>query len=143
MGYTLTSYHANLVMEKSTLRKLIEVATEIVQRGYEASEGSGEIIDRAEELIFSINDPRLKRGFVPLKGLLGRAVEVIQEIGKFVEHVASDPAIKGAILTSAKPAFMAGAELKHIVEIVHGGTLSVTSEVGKGSTFRFELPLVK
>jgi len=73
-------YHSKLVLEKATLRKLIEVATEIVQRGYEASEDSGEIIDRAEELIFSINDPRLKRGFMPLKGLLSEAVETIQEI---------------------------------------------------------------
>lgn len=73
-------YHANLVIEKSTLRKLIEVATEIVQRGYEAAEDSGHIIDRAEELIFSINDPRLKRGFIALKSLLPEAVEVIQEI---------------------------------------------------------------
>ena len=73
-------YHANLVLEKATLRRLIEVATEIVQRGYEATDESGQIIDRAEELIFSINDPRLKRGFLPIKGLLPEAVEVIQEI---------------------------------------------------------------
>jgi replicative DNA helicase len=73
-------YHSNLVMEKATLRKLIEVATEIVQRGYEGAEDSGHIIDRAEELIFSINDPRLKRGFISLKSLLPEAVEVIQEI---------------------------------------------------------------
>ncbi len=73
-------YHANLVLEKATLRKLIEVATEIVQRGYEASEDSGQIIDRAEELIFGINDPRLKRGFVPLKSLLPGAVDIIQEV---------------------------------------------------------------
>jgi signal transduction histidine kinase len=32
--------------------------------------------------------------------------------------------------------------VKHIVETVHGGQLSVTSEAGRGSTFRFELPLL-
>ena len=33
--------------------------------------------------------------------------------------------------------------VKHIVETVHSGKLSVTSEVGKGSTFSFELPVLK
>ena len=32
--------------------------------------------------------------------------------------------------------------VKHIVETVHEGRLSVTSETGKGSTFRFELPVL-
>jgi len=32
--------------------------------------------------------------------------------------------------------------VKHIVETVHDGKLSVTSEQGKGSTFSFELPLL-
>jgi len=32
--------------------------------------------------------------------------------------------------------------VKHIIETVHDGKLSVTSEMGKGSTFRFELPIV-
>jgi signal transduction histidine kinase len=32
--------------------------------------------------------------------------------------------------------------VKHIIETVHDGKLSVTSEAGKGSTFSFELPVL-
>ncbi len=75
-------YHANLVLEKATLRRLIEVSTEIAQRGYEANEDSAQLIDRAEELIFSINDPRMKRSFQPLKSLLHDAIGVLEEISE-------------------------------------------------------------
>ena len=33
--------------------------------------------------------------------------------------------------------------VKHIIETVHDGKLSVTSEQGKGSTFSVELPVMK
>ncbi|MDM7915223.1 MAG: replicative DNA helicase, partial [Candidatus Eisenbacteria bacterium] len=84
-------YHANIVLEKATLRRLIEVATEIVQRGYEASEESSQLIDRAEELIFSVNDPRMKRSFMPLKSLLHDVVEVIEEISERKRPVTGVP----------------------------------------------------
>ncbi len=84
-------YHANIVLEKATLRRLIEVSTEIVQRGYEASEDSAQLIDRAEELIFSVNDPRMKRSFMPLKSLLHEVVEVIEEISERKRPVTGVP----------------------------------------------------
>ena len=37
--------------------------------------------------------------------------EVIAEIGKFVEEIAADPAIKGAVITSGKEGFSGGADL--------------------------------
>ncbi|MBI1180432.1 MAG: 3-hydroxyacyl-CoA dehydrogenase [Alphaproteobacteria bacterium] len=48
--------------------------------------------------------------------LPGRSMNVITEamsrnLAELIEKVAGDPAIKGAVLTSAKPAFMAGADL--------------------------------
>jgi 3-hydroxyacyl-CoA dehydrogenase / enoyl-CoA hydratase / 3-hydroxybutyryl-CoA epimerase len=50
--------------------------------------------------------------------------EFIDDLIAAVEKVAGDPAVKGAIITSAKPAFMAGADLKYIAAIA-GGALSL------------------
>ena len=73
-------YHSEIVLEKSVLRRLIEVSTNIVQKGYEAARPSGELIDEAEQMIFEINDPRMRKSFVPIKDLLSDAVDMIQEV---------------------------------------------------------------
>lgn len=73
-------YHAEIVLEKSVLRRVIEVSTAIVQKGYEAALPSGDLIDEAERMIFEINDPRMRKSFVPIKELLSDAVDMIQEV---------------------------------------------------------------
>src|ERR1700689_4781269 len=46
--------------------------------------------------------------------------EWIDEFIEAIERIATDPAVKGAVITSAKPAFMAGADLKHICSLARG-----------------------
>lgn len=61
---------------------------------------------------------------VPDKPMNVVSPQFIDEFIAAVERVAGDAAIKGAIVTSAKPAFMAGADLKYILGIA-GGALSL------------------
>ena len=44
----------------------------------------------------------------------------IDELIDAIEQVAADAKIKGAVITSAKPAFMAGADLKYIYTLTGG-----------------------
>ena len=55
-------FHANIVLEKATLRRLIDTATRIVTDGYEMRDTSDAILDQAERAIFSIQEKRLSRG---------------------------------------------------------------------------------
>ncbi|WP_434106142.1 3-hydroxyacyl-CoA dehydrogenase NAD-binding domain-containing protein [Paraburkholderia caffeinilytica] len=45
----------------------------------------------------------------------------IDDFIEAIERVATDPSIVGAIVTSAKPAFMAGADLKHLMSLFDAG----------------------
>jgi 3-hydroxyacyl-CoA dehydrogenase/enoyl-CoA hydratase/3-hydroxybutyryl-CoA epimerase len=47
--------------------------------------------------------------------------EFITDMIAAIERVAADPTIRGAIITSAKPGFMAGADLKFIAPLAGGG----------------------
>jgi 3-hydroxyacyl-CoA dehydrogenase/enoyl-CoA hydratase/3-hydroxybutyryl-CoA epimerase len=59
--------------------------------------------------------------------------ELTAELGEAVERVLADPAIRGAIITSGKPAFIAGADLMDLVQIYDSG-LSPAALLKKMST---------
>jgi replicative DNA helicase len=48
------SHHAGIVHNKSVLRRLIQVTTEVAQQAYEAREEAQELLDHAERSIFEI-----------------------------------------------------------------------------------------
>lgn len=80
-------YHARIILEKSILRKLIQSSTVIVQRSYDGTEDVDELLDDAENKIFSIRQSRLKRGFVPVRTLIKGSFEAIEELSKRKKHI--------------------------------------------------------
>lgn len=75
-------YYAKIVAEKSLLRSIISVATNIVGMGYEGTEEVDVILDEAEKQIFQISQKRNTKGFISLKTIL---IETFERIEKLYE----------------------------------------------------------
>jgi 3-hydroxyacyl-CoA dehydrogenase/enoyl-CoA hydratase/3-hydroxybutyryl-CoA epimerase len=69
-------------------------------------------VDAEGIAIVTLNDPSKPMNVV--------SPEWIDEFISAIERIATDPAVRGAVITSAKPAFMAGADLKHICPLTGG-----------------------
>lgn len=73
-------YHCRIVLEKSTLRKLIQTSTDVITKCYNESEDVSTVLDSAEQRIFDISEKRIKHGFVPLSDILPHTFESIDRI---------------------------------------------------------------
>ncbi|HEX3043254.1 MAG TPA: replicative DNA helicase [Bacillota bacterium] len=73
-------YYARIVEEKSILRSIINVATNIVSLGYAGTEEVDNILDEAEKQIFQISQKRNVKGYVSLKNILVETFERIEKI---------------------------------------------------------------
>ncbi len=86
--------YAEIVREKSILRSLIEVGTEVAAGGY-ASDGrdSKELLEQAEQLIFRIADRGNRRGpgFVSIQETITAAMERIQDLYEVEEDITGVP----------------------------------------------------
>jgi len=84
-------HYALIVKEKYILRNLINSATKIVKEGYESKENVGELLDRAERIIFEISDRRAEAGYVPLKDIIKDSIETIDKLYQRKAHVTGIP----------------------------------------------------
>jgi replicative DNA helicase len=71
-------YYAQIVEEKSLLRRLIRVATQIASTGYTASEDVTELIGDAEKKILELSTRRSSGAFIPIKDILMETYERIE-----------------------------------------------------------------
>ena len=74
------SYHAKIVEEKSLLRQLISVSTQIAGSGYEGSEDVNSLLDNAERMILAVSERKISRDFSPIKEVVMSAVDRIDEL---------------------------------------------------------------
>ncbi|MFF0489027.1 replicative DNA helicase [Nocardia sp. NPDC004068] len=76
------SYYAEIVAEKSVLRRLVEAGTRIVQYGYAGADGQdvAEVVDRAQAEIYEVTERRSSDDFLPLEELLQPTMDEIDSI---------------------------------------------------------------
>ncbi len=73
-------YYAKIVKEKATLRRLIQSATDVLARAYDAEEDADELLDAAERSIFQIADDRMRSGFVKLSDLVDASHQMLEKL---------------------------------------------------------------
>ena len=85
------THYAKIIKEKSILRSLIAKATDIVNMGFEASEDVAEILDKAEEAIFSITQQRIQTSYYSIKEIIKQTFETIEELSSKKDSVTGIP----------------------------------------------------
>ncbi len=85
------SRYARIVEEFSLLRRLIGVAGEIADLGYSLPDDVSVVIDRAETLVFEVNQRRLSDDMMPVKDLLADALDKLEALYERGEAVTGVP----------------------------------------------------
>lgn len=84
-------YHAQVVKEKSLLRRLIASSMKIMTSSYEQQEEPDAILDEAQSAIIDVAEQRTKTGFVSMGRLLPSTLESLEAMAKRREFITGVP----------------------------------------------------
>jgi replicative DNA helicase len=73
-------YYAQIVKEKSTLRRLIQISNETMARSYQDEESAEEILQHVEKIIFDIASQQFHTGFTSISPIVGDVFKQIEEL---------------------------------------------------------------
>ena len=84
-------HHCKIVREKSLLRGLIRVATDVVSKGYDELVESGDLLEYAEREIFRLGQGRVDRSFVAMHQIVKESVELVDRLFSRKERITGVP----------------------------------------------------
>ncbi len=76
--------YAKIVKDSYTKRELISSASRITDEAFDDGAQAAEILDRAEQSIFSLSQKNLRQGFIPVKDALAESFDRLDELHKQV-----------------------------------------------------------
>ncbi len=85
------SSYAKIIREKSILRRLIEVNTDIAARCYEEQNDIDTLVDEAEQAIFDIAGKKSDQNFTPIKSIVPDAFAAVEQLYKRKELITGVP----------------------------------------------------
>ncbi len=71
-------HYGHIVERTATLRRLIDAAGQIAALAYEEAEDVGEVVDRAEQLVFNVSERRIRRDLLPVGQVMHQVVDRIE-----------------------------------------------------------------
>jgi replicative DNA helicase len=71
-------HYARIVERTATRRRLIDAAGQIAALAYQEAEDVGEVVDRAEQVLFGVSERRISRELVPIKQILSEYYDRIE-----------------------------------------------------------------
>ena len=77
--------------KKSSLRKLIKTANEIIELGFNPTEDVDDIMEGAEKKIFNIMQDKDQKGYSPLKDVLVESFTKLEELYNRKQHITGVP----------------------------------------------------
>ena len=83
--------YIKIVEEKSTLRKLIKTANEIIELGYDPTEDVDDIMEGAEKKIFNVMQNKNQKGYAAMKDILVDSFTQLEELYNRKQHITGVP----------------------------------------------------
>ena len=83
--------YIKIVEEKSTLRRLIKTANEIIDLGYNPTEEVDDIMEGAEKKIFNIMQDKSQKSYTPIKDALVESFTKLEELYNRKQHITGVP----------------------------------------------------
>jgi replicative DNA helicase len=86
----ITQY-AKMVREKALVRNLMNVATEIIEKGHDADMGVENYLDDAEKMIFQVSENKLRPSFISVRDIVKENVKTIERLAQNKQTVIGVP----------------------------------------------------
>jgi replicative DNA helicase len=73
-------HYIQIIRERSTLRQMINAANKIMAECFDQADPADEILDRAEQSLFSLSEKRIRTGFVSVKEMELPATRLLEKL---------------------------------------------------------------
>ncbi|MFZ5796963.1 MAG: replicative DNA helicase [Desulfobulbaceae bacterium] len=80
-------HHANIIRQKSILRRLIQTSNDVATRCYQEQDDIDRLVDEAEQTIFEIASTKKTQGFQPMSKIVPRAFARVELLFERKEHI--------------------------------------------------------
>ena len=131
--------YIKIVEEKSSLRKLIKTANEIIELGYDPTEDVDDIMEGAEKKIFNIMQDKDQKGYSPLKDVLVESFTKLEELYNRKQHITGVPS--GFIDLDYRTAGFHGSELILIAARPAMGKTAFALNIASNAALRANVPV--